>query len=343
MRQSDTTANAAGAESLTDAAALLVVNPRACGGAKATSTERAVQRLRRATHIPATLETRGDGDDAHRIAEAARTSGADTIAVAGGDGTVAIAVAALLALPEAARPALAILPAGTGNNAARSFGLLALRDGEAAIECAIGATLRGERRAIDVGLVNGRPFLGSFALGLDGEILRARNRLAPKLAAIGAHSDYGLYLASFALCFASARQSRWPARLVLDGVAERRTLFNAVVTNAPVYAGPLRFDAASACADGLLDLHATESASRYVAEYPQAWIRYLRVLRGAAAEASPLLRRASAIAIEPDAPVAALVDGEELPSATSYQIRALPRAIRICTPVTTSAGSTRPP
>lgn len=328
---------------MSDASVLFVANPRARGAGSQALAAAARSRLQARTRITAQLETRGDGDDAQRIADAAARAAAGVVVVAGGDGTVALAVTALLALSEVARPALAILPSGTGNNAARSFGLRALRDGDGALALAVEAALHGERRAIDVGLVNERPFLGSFALGLDGEILRARNRLAPKLAAIGAHADYGLYLASFALCFASARQSRWRARLLLDGVAERCTLFNAVVTNAAVYAGPLRFDAASECTDGLLDLHATGSASRYVAEYPQAWIRYLRVLRGAAAEASPLLRRAREIEIEPDAAVAALVDGEELPSAAAYRIRVLPRAIRICTPVTTGAASTRSP
>jgi diacylglycerol kinase family enzyme len=322
--------------------ALLVSNPRACGGASAALAAPAIRRLRTATRVAQTIETNGDGDDARRIAEAAEKTGAELVVVAGGDGTIALAVAALLAFPEAARPALAILPIGTGNNAARSFGLRALRDGDRAIALALAAIERGARRSVDVGFVDERPFLGSFALGLDGEILRARNRLAPKLAAIGVRSDYGLYLASFALCFATARQSRFDARLVLDGVGENHTLFNAVVTNAPVYAGPLRFDGATECADGLLDLHATESASRYVAEYPQAWIRYLRVLRGSTATASPLLCRAREIVIEPDRPVAALVDGEELQSAASYRIRVLPRAIRICTPpVTTTAASTR--
>jgi diacylglycerol kinase family enzyme len=180
--------------------------------------------------------------------------------------------------------------------------------------------------------VNERPFLGSFALGFDGEILRTRNRLQAKLAAIGAHADYGLYLASFALCFATTGRPRFATRLVLDGVAERHLLYNAVVTNAPVYAGPLRFDGPNDCADGVLDLHATESASRYLAEYPRAWIRYLRVLRGAAVAASPLLRRAREIEIEPDRPVPALVDGEVWSGAASYRIQVLSRAIRLCMP-----------
>jgi diacylglycerol kinase family enzyme len=317
---------------LIEAAALLVLNARPRGRAYAAMLARALDGLRAASRIAGEIETAGDGTDARRIAATIERTRAALVVVAGGDGTVSLAVEALLALPVHARPALAILPAGSGNNAARSFGLRALRSGDRAIAQALGAIARGPRREVDVGLVNGRPFLGSFALGFDGEILRARNRLQPKLAAIGGHSDYGLYLASFALCFATTGQPRFATRLVLDGASERRSLYNAVVTNAPVYAGPLRFDGAADCADGLLDLHTTESASQYLAEYPEAWIRYLRVSRGAAATASPRLRRAREIEIEPERPVAALVDGEEWSGAGSYRIRVLPRAIRICLP-----------
>jgi diacylglycerol kinase family enzyme len=316
---------------LTEAVALLVRNARARGPASAALVTRALADLRATSRFAAEIATRGDGADKRRIADAIAQNDATLVAVAGGDGTVSAAVEALLAFAKDARPALAILPAGTGNNAARSFGLPALRSGDHAIATALAAIERGERREVDVGLANERPFLGSFALGLDGAILRARNRLEPKLAALGLRSDYGLYLASFALCFATG-QRRFATRLVLDGVAERRELYNAVVTNAPVYAGPLRFDGPNDCADGVLDLHATESASRYLAEYPQAWIRYLRVLRGAAVAASPLLRRAREFEIEPDRPVPALVDGEVWNGAASYRIQVLPRAIRLCMP-----------
>ena len=318
----------------------LVVNPRCCAGPRAGVATTAIARLRASSCVAAEVETRSDSDDASRIAAVLEQTRADVAIAAGGDGTVGRVVAALLRLPDEARAALAILPLGTGNNAARSFGLRSLRrERDGAVELAIAAIASGTRRAIDVGLVGERPFLGSFAVGLDGEILRLRNRMQRHLEAAGARTGYGLYLASFALSFVSA-QRRFGVRLVLDGVAERRSLYNAVVSNAPVYAGPLRFDGANDCADGRLDLHAVDSAARYVAEYPRAWLRYLRVLRGAQAAPSPLLVRAREILVELDRPVAALVDGEEIDAAPCYRLRALPHAIRVCTPpVTTPAGS----
>ena len=320
----------------------LVVNPRPCAGPRARVAAAAIARLRASSCVAAEVETRGDADDASRIAAALEQARADVAVAAGGDGTVGLVVAALLRLPEEARPALAILPLGTGNNTARSFGLRSLRrERDRAVELAVAAITSGARRAIDVGFVGERPFLGAFAVGLDGEILRLRNRMQRHFEAAGARTGYGLYLASFALSFVSA-QRRFGARIVLDGVEERRMLYNAVVTNAPVYAGPLRFDGENDCADGLLDLHAVASAARYVAEYPRAWLRYLRVLHGAHAAPSPLLLRAREILVELDRPVAALIDGEEIDAAPCYRLHVLPRAIRVCTPAVTIPAASAP-
>ena len=91
------------------------------------------------------------------------------------------------------------------------------------------------------------------------------------------------------------------------------------MVNAPIYAGPFRFDGANDCADGLLDVHAVTSAGEYLSEYPSAWLRYLRVQGGARAAPSPLLRRAREIRVEFERPVAAQADGEELGAATSLR------------------------
>ena len=104
------------------------------------------------------------------------------------------------------------------------------------------------------------------------------------------------------------------------------------MVNAPVYAGPLRFDGENDCADGLLDVHAVASGWEYLAEYPQAWLRYLRVRRGTKAPPSPVLRRAREIHAEFERPVPAQADGEEIPAASSFRIRVLPRALRVCVP-----------
>ena len=306
-----------------------MVNPRARGRARLTA--RALERLRACVRVVAELETRGDAGDGPRVAELVASLAPDVLVAAGGDGTAALAVRALLEAKDAERGALAFLPLGTGNNAARSFGLRPLAGGEAALALAVAAIASGRRRVIDVGLVGGRAFLGSVAIGMDADVLALRNRMHRRLGPRGVEGGYGLYLAGFAgSLLAGAHGGK--ARLVLDGVRETCTLYNLAVVNAPIYAGPFRFDGPNDCADGLLDVHAVASAGEYLAEYPSAWLRHLRVQGGSGARPSALLRRAREIRVEFDRPVPAQADGEELGAAASYHIRVAPGALRICSP-----------
>jgi len=307
----------------------VVVNPRSRARARLRAS--ALARLRVSVPVVAELETSGRADDAERLAELLAGATPDVLVAAGGDGTASLALRALLETKLTERCALAFLPLGTGNNAARSFGLDALRDGEAALARAVAAIRYGPRRAADVGFIGGTPFLGSVAIGVDAEVLALRNRLHRRLAPRGIEGGYGLYLASFAERLLRGGHVR-TARLQLDGVRETCALYNLVAINAPIYAGPLRFDGANDCADGRLDVHAVASAREYVSEYPRAWLRHLRVQRSGKARPSPLLRRAREIRLEFEQPVAAEADGEELAPATGFELHVLPRALRVCVP-----------
>ncbi|PWS37069.1 lipid kinase [Falsiroseomonas bella] len=86
----------------------------------------------------------------------------DMVVLGGGDGTMNAAASALLAtqLP------LGILPMGTANDLARTLGIPP--DPEAAARI----ILAGERRRIDLGEVNGRPFFNVASIGLSVAITR---------------------------------------------------------------------------------------------------------------------------------------------------------------------------
>jgi diacylglycerol kinase family enzyme len=290
--------------------------------------ERALARLDERTRVVAAFETRGDASDVGQIVALLERADPDVLVAAGGDGTAALALRALFEAKQAERTALALLPLGTGNNAARSFGLHALRDGEAALARAIAAIEAGPRRAVDVGLLGDRPFLGSVAVGMDADVLALRNRIQRRLA--GASGGYALYLGGALASLLRAHGGR--ARLTLDGVSQTREVFNLAVVNAPVYAGPLRFDGENDCADGLLDVHVVASGWEYFTEYPSAWLRYLSVRHGEKAAPSTLLRRAREIDVEFARPVPAEADGEEIAAAARFRFRVLPRAVRICVP-----------
>jgi diacylglycerol kinase (ATP) len=314
----------------------VVTNPRARG--RARIRERALARLRESAGVVAELATRGEADDAHRLEDLLAAAEPDVLVAAGGDGTVNLALCALLATKRTERTRLAFFPLGTGNNAARSFGLRALADGEAALGLALGAIASGPERAIDAGIAGGRPFLGSLALGMDADVLALRNRVHRRLGPRGIEGGWSLYLASFAGSFVAGGHGG-VARLALDGVRETCALYNLAVVNAPIYAGPFRFDGANDCADGLLDVVAVSSAREYLAEYPSAWVRFLR---GDRARPSPLLRRAREVRVELERPVPAQIDGEELAPAASWEIRVLPQALRVCMPLSAGAADRSP-
>ncbi|GAA1841977.1 diacylglycerol kinase [Microbacterium koreense] len=113
----------------------LLVNPAARAGAHTGAAERAAERLR--THGVRT--TILSGGSAHESSELLRTAielGAAAVVVAGGDGTVN------LALQEVAGTGipLGIIPSGTGNDLATTLGLRELDPVSAADAVAAGAT-----------------------------------------------------------------------------------------------------------------------------------------------------------------------------------------------------------
>ncbi len=105
----------------------------------------------------------GPGRDLATAIEEALAGDADTLAVAGGDGSLAIVAQAALThdLP------FACVPAGTRNHFARDLGL-----DPADPTAALDALSDGVEDRIDVGEVNGRVFLNNVSLGIYAEAVR---------------------------------------------------------------------------------------------------------------------------------------------------------------------------
>jgi YegS/Rv2252/BmrU family lipid kinase len=89
----------------------------------------------------------------------------DRIVIGGGDGTISSALSELL---RAGKP-LAVLPLGTANDFARTLGLP--DDAMEAAEIA----LQGREHRIDVGTVNGRPFINVASVGLAAKVTEAQS------------------------------------------------------------------------------------------------------------------------------------------------------------------------
>ena len=136
---------------------LLLVNPRSGDGRPSADELRAEAESRGIQ-----VHLLGDGDDPAMLA---READADSLGMAGGDGSLApVAEVAL----ERALP-FVVLPFGTRNHFARDLGLD--RDDPIA---ALDAFTEGRERRVDVGRVNGSVFLNNVSLGLYAQLVHRR-------------------------------------------------------------------------------------------------------------------------------------------------------------------------
>ncbi|RYZ41586.1 MAG: lipid kinase [Myxococcaceae bacterium] len=140
--------------------AVLVVNTRSRSGLLAFEEARSVLTARgiplMATHAlskPKRLRS---------VLEEAIASGARRVLVGGGDGTISCAAQVLMNRDVT----LGVVPLGTGNDFARSLGI------PDTIEAACDVIAGGYTARVDVGLVNGRPFLNAASLGLTTAIAK---------------------------------------------------------------------------------------------------------------------------------------------------------------------------
>lgn len=139
------------------------------------------------------------------------------VLVAGGDGTLARAAAAL----ARSGTALAVLPGGTLNHFARDHGI----PDEAAEALAL--AVRGPVNVVDAGYVNGELFLSTSSVGAYTRYVRTRERLEPTLGYWVASLAAGLRVLltlrpmAVALAIDGSRRVR-TAPLVFVGVGERR-------------------------------------------------------------------------------------------------------------------------
>jgi diacylglycerol kinase family enzyme len=182
----------------------LIMNPKS-GGAKAQRFHLEQECVRRGIE-PIMLRA---GDDIRKVAEHAIEKGADAIGVAGGDGSLAAVagVASALNIP------FVVVPAGTLNHFALDLGL----DRDDVVE-SLDAFGDSVERRVDLGEVNGRPFVNNVSLGLYGSIIRLPEyrskkidtalKELPRLLGRGSHG--------FDLQFVGADGKRWEAAHVLQ-------------------------------------------------------------------------------------------------------------------------------
>ena len=231
----------------------LLVNPAARAGAHAGAAPQAAELLR-ANGIRTTIISGGSAAESTDLLRTALRLGTDAVVVAGGDGTVHLAIQELAGtgIP------LGIIPAGTGNDFAATLGLQELDVAAAADTIAAGRT-----RVIDLARVTRvdgtTTFFGSvLASGFDSKVNDRANAMRwPR-----GGSRYNI---AILVEFLTPRRHPYEVELVLaDGTREHVAgdLVMATVGNGRTYGGGIPICPDADPADGLLDVVLVRPAGR---------------------------------------------------------------------------------
>jgi diacylglycerol kinase (ATP) len=291
----------------------MLTNPASGHGSAPHAAERAVAQFhRRGVDVVAIAGT--DAEHARRLVEGALERGMDALVVVGGDGIVSLA---LQVLAQTEIP-LGIIPAGTGNDHAREFGI-PTKDPEAAADVIVD----GGVQIVDLGRIRGadgtdRWFGTVMAAGFDSLVTDRTNRMT---------WPHGRMRYNLAMLAELSKLRPLPFRLTFDGGEELVTdLTLAAFGNTRSYGGGMLICPDADHADGLLDVTMVQSGSRtrLIRLFPT-------VFKGTHVELDEVLtKRAKAITVECPG-INAYADGE-LVCPLPVEVSAVPGALRILRP-----------
>ena len=281
----------------------MVHNPTAGGGRAGRLVPAVLARLRDAGVEVEQHRTRSLEDGRAAACEAATAF--DAVVAVGGDGTVGACAAGLADAGPGARAALGVVPAGGGNDAARSFGLPA---GDPL--AAAGLLPRLQRRPADLATVAGRAYLNVAGAGFDSEVNRVANQR------LGWAKGRPRYVGALLAELVVGRRASF--ELVLDDQASRHRGWLVAVANGPSYGGGMRVAPAASLQDGLLDVVVIHDIGKleFLKTFP-------KVFSGRHVEHPAVsVHRAGRVELDADRPLAVYADGE--PAGTlpaTFQVR----------------------
>jgi diacylglycerol kinase (ATP) len=231
----------------------MLTNPASGHGNAPHAAERAIARLqRRGVDVVEIVGT--DAEHAGRLVRESLDRGTDALVVAGGDGVISIALQAL----AGGDVPMGIIPAGTGNDHAREYGL-PTGDPEAAADI----VADGCAETVDLGRIvasdGTQKWFGTVvATGFDSLVSDRTNRMS---------WPHGRMRYNVAMLAELSKLRLLPFRLVLDEGSGRSRTITADLTlvafgNTRSYGGGMRITPNADHSDGLLDITMVHSASR---------------------------------------------------------------------------------
>ena len=279
---------------------LVILNP-AAGRGRAARLWPAIERRLRASGTQFDLAVSSKPGDAEELA---RRSMHETVAAAGGDGTVHEVVNGLMR--AGARASLRVMALGSGDDFAKLL--------------VPGAGMR----ALDIGRITSDGVVRYFANGMDigfGAHGAANVARVPRLL-----TGFGAYLGALALTMLRYPLLRIRIRIDDAPAFDFRTAMTAAM-NGTTFGGSFRVTPDARPDDGLLDVLLVDAIGRL------GILRLVpKILRGVHA-GDPQLRllRARRLAIESEEPLLVEADGEiAFRAARRLEIACLPGALRVC-------------
>ncbi|MBS1715161.1 MAG: YegS/Rv2252/BmrU family lipid kinase [Armatimonadetes bacterium] len=231
------------------------------------------------------------------------------VLVGGGDGTLG-AVANVFASTSTV---MAVLPAGTGNAFAKDLGI------KADLEEAAKTVATGREAHVDIGQVNGRPFVNVVTVGLTTQIAEGLDPLAKKLLGKGA----------YALAVLRALRDVRPFQVTVDADGKRvhMTTMQVVVGTGRFHGGPFVLSPDASLVSGELTGYAVRASKK------SELLRYALLVTKGLHVALPEVESfdAEKIRIETTPPMSVTVDGETCLK-TPVDCAVLPRALRVLVP-----------
>ena len=213
----------------------VLVNPAAGRGTGGRVADVVVPRLEQCGLRVRRVQGR-DVAEAATLAEQAVAGGTEALVVVGGDGIVNVAVQALAGTGVP----LGIVPTGTGNDAARYFGI-PLKDPEAAGD----VVAAGRTRTVDLARAGATYFLCVLSAGFDAVVNERANRMRWP----AGQMRYTLATLAELRVFRPI-----PYVLELDGNSTSMEAMLVAVGNGPSFGGGLRITEGAELDDGLLDV-----------------------------------------------------------------------------------------
>jgi len=225
----------------------IILNPKAGSGRSLATLGRLKAALDAQGSAYSVTPTTGP-KDATRLTREARVAGVECLAVIGGDGTVNEGVQGYLENGGVARgPKLALVPAGTGGDFRKTFGL------SDSPEDAARRLLAGNVQKVDVGLaeVDSQPdniaFINILSFGISGRTDELVNQ-GPKW--LGGKAAFFLGTLQAMATYRNA-----PVRLKVDGkVVHEGPIFTVALANGQYFGGGMQIAPAADPSDGLLDV-----------------------------------------------------------------------------------------